>query len=54
MLEAINKLGSTLESDKGNYVKVADLTLRLSGSPKQLPKEARSWQVRSKRLFGAA
>jgi len=28
-------------------------SLRLSGSPKQLTKEARLWRVRSKRLFGA-
>jgi hypothetical protein len=26
-------------------------TLRLSGSPTQLTKEARSWRVRSKRLL---
>jgi len=29
-------------------------TLRLSGSPTQLNKEAPSWRVRSKRLFGCA
>ena len=29
------------------------LTLRFSGSPTQLNKEARSWRVRCKRLFGA-
>jgi len=27
-------------------------TLRLSGAPTQLNKEARSWRVRSRRLFG--
>jgi hypothetical protein len=29
------------------------LTLRSSGSPKELNKEARLWRVRCKRLFGA-
>jgi len=29
-------------------------TLRLSGSPTQLNNEARSWRVRSKRLFERA
>src|SRR5258705_7077667 len=32
---------------------IGRITLRLSGSPTQLNKEARSWRVRSKRFFGS-
>jgi len=36
----------------GNHSTLGDPTLRFSGSPTQLTKEARSSRVRCKRLFG--